>query len=375
MNKQETIKGRRARNGLFGTALAILVIVTVLSAILLTVRLIDYIKVDDRAVSMRSSMDETLSVFAMQYKNETGEITVKGNDGEKVIAPGTEIEYTLRLRNTDKVALDYVFVPDVKFTSEHKLPILVRLLDPEDKYVIGNETTWVPIDQIGDIEENGTLMTNQTAEYVFQWKWPFESGDDAYDSMLGSVTINESVGIDLSFNLHSETNLSAESNGGAMNAPFSKVIRALIIFILLVAAIVLLIIYIVKRIKADNFKPIEIIKSVEIPVIQKVIEKVEEVVPVIQPTLHFSGKMAYVNIDTLDENFESGDTINIKILKEKNLIPLAAKQIKVLARSDKPLEKAFIVETQGISQKAEIAIRCAGGKVIIVAPNDGVKKK
>jgi ribosomal protein L15 len=102
---------------------------------------------------------------------------------------------------------------------------------------------------------------------------------------------------------------------------------------------------------------------------------VEEVVPAIQPTLHFSGKMAYINIDTLDENFESGDTINIKILKEKNLIPLAAKQIKVLARSDKPLEKAFIVETQGISQKAEIAIRCAGGKVIIAAPNDGVKKK
>lgn len=370
--KTQLNKGHKVRNSIFGTALGLLVIVTVISAILLTVRLVDYIKVDDRAVSLRSSMDEKLDVFALEYRNDTGEITVKGSDGTKVIAPGTDIEYTLRLRNTDEVALDYVYTPEVNFSSEYKFPLLVRLLDPEDNYVIGSETEWVPIDQVNAIEEKGTLLVNETAEYVFQWKWPFESGDDAYDTFLGSVSVENDAGLSLSFNLHSEANLTANANSGFMKAPLTKVLRALLVFILLVAAIVLLVIYIIKRIKANREekpKTIEIIKTVEVPVAQAV--------PAPAPAekkIGFVGKMAYVNLDTLDENFNSGDRITIKVLKEKGIIPQSTKQIKILSRISTPLQKAFIIETQGISKEAEIAVRCAGGKVIIAAP-EGVEKK
>ena len=378
---------RRTRKSIFITALAIVIIVTILSAILLAVRLVDYIKVDDRAVSLRSSMDDKLNVFAIEYKSATGDITVQGSEGAKVIAPGTDIEYTLRMRNVDKVAINYSFTPAVEFTSEHEIPILVRLLGPDDKYVIGSETEWIPIAEIGDVSGSGTLGVNETAEYVFEWKWPFESGDDAYDSFLGSANFAGGAGLDLSFNIHSEANLSSDANGGFFTAPQGKVVRILIIFILLLIAVILFIIYLVKRIKANGEKKtevVEVVKTVEVPVIQKVevpVVKTVEVpapTPVIVPskkkTATFNGKMTFVNLDVLDENFESGDKISLQILKDRGIVPQNAKQLKILSRMATPLTKAFTVETQGISKEAEIAIRCAGGKVIITAPESGDKK-
>ena len=238
----------------FWTAFVIMVILLVLSIIVLSLRLYDYVKIDDRSVSLRTSMDESLNVFAMEYKNKSGEITVHGNDGSKVIAPGTSVEYTLRLRNTDKIALDYVFIPAVKFTSEYELPIVVRLLDPNDNYVIGNETTWIPLSEINDTECKGTLFKNETAEYEFQWKWPYESGDDAYDSFLGSAEIGEDIGVQLSFALHSEANTDIKENGGFFASHPGKIVVLIIIFLLVAAAITLLIVYVVlkkRKLKKD----------------------------------------------------------------------------------------------------------------------------
>ena len=241
----------------FWCAFAILVILFIISIVVLSIRLHDYTKEDDRSVSLRSSMDESLNVFAMEYQNDSGEITIQGQDGAKVIAPGTDTEYTLRLRNTDKVALDYTFVPDLKFTSEHKLPIVIRLLDHEDNYIIGNETTWVALDEVGDVECSGTLMKNQTAEYVFQWKWPFESENDEYDSFLGSATLDENIGVDLDFALHAQANTTVASNGGFFKSPIGNIIVISIIALLLISVIILLLIYIIKKLKTkENQEPI-----------------------------------------------------------------------------------------------------------------------
>ena len=354
----------------FWSAFVILVILLIISIIVLSIRLHDYSKIDDRAVSLRSTMDESLNVFSMEYKNDAGEITIQGNDGQKVRAPGTDVEYTLRLRNTDKVALNYCFSPELNFTSNYKLPIVVRLLDPEDNYVIGNETTWVAISEIDDVECSGTLMQNETAEYVFQWKWPFESGDDKYDSFLGSATLNESVGLDLKFSIHAEANTDIAANGGFFKSPFGNVFIVSIIFILIAAVIALLLVYIINWLKEKrNSKPI----IVEVPVI-KIVEKYIREIAAVAPKESFSGKMAYVNIDTLDEIFHSGDRITIGILKRKGIIPQNAKQMKILARSAASLDKAFIVETQGISKNAKAAICKAGGRVIITAPDTGDEK-
>jgi ribosomal protein L15 len=75
--------------------------------------------------------------------------------------------------------------------------------------------------------------------------------------------------------------------------------------------------------------------------------------------------MEYINIDVLDANFEHGDRITLRVLKEKGLIDPKTKQMKILARNAATLEKSFIVETQGISAEARKYIIATGGKVII----------
>ena len=231
----------------FWSAFAIVTVLFIISTVLLVTRLINFTFIDDRAVSLRSSMDESLDVFAMEYENDTGDITIKGHDGEKVIAPGSDVEYTLRLRNTDRVALNYSFEPDLEYTSEYKLPIVVRLLDDNDNYVIGSPTKWVPLDKISGKKLEGTLMQNETAEYKFQWKWPFESGDDAYDTFLGSATFDTNVGVELLFSIHSEVNTELTSNGGGLaNSPLGPVLTMLLIALILAAVITLLMIYFIK---------------------------------------------------------------------------------------------------------------------------------
>lgn len=356
----------------FWSAFAILVILLIISIVVLSIRIHDYSKVDDRSVSLRSSMDESLNVFAMEYKNDSGEIIIQGQDGEKVIAPGTDVEYTLRLRNIDKIALDYSFVPALNYTSEHKLPIEIRLLDPNDDYIIGNETTWIPLDEIGDVTCNGTLLQNETAEYVFQWRWPYESGNDGYDSFLGDLAFASDVGVNLDFSVHSEANTTIKSNGGFFQSQPGKVTVLVIIAVLLAVAITLLLVHIIYKIKA---------RKNAIPVITEPIVVQEAEVPMVEATVPapiaapqqkpvFTGKMAYVNLDAIEAQFESGDVITIGALKEKGLIPQNAKQMKVLAKSLTVLEKAFTVETQGISKNAEVSICRAGGHVVITAPDD-----
>ena len=355
----------------FWSAFAILVILLIISIVVLSIRLHDYTKVDDRSVSLRSSMDETLNVFAMEYQNDSGEVTIKGQDGEKVVAPGCDVEYTLRLRNTDKVALDYSFTPDIKYTSIFELPIVVRLIDPDDNYIIGDETTWVPLEEIGNAECSGTLMQNETAEYVFQWKWPFESGDDKYDSFLGSANLDGDIGVDLSFGLHAEANTTVDANGGFFSSHQGRISTTVIIAILLAIAIALLLVYIIR--KRDVAEPV----IIEAPIVQIDEAPVAEETPQPifiepwSPAPAFYGKMATINIDTIDAFFNSGDVITINALKAKGLIPKSAKQMKILARSAAELKKAFIIETQGISKHAEAAICRAGGRVIITAPDKG----
>jgi ribosomal protein L15 len=79
----------------------------------------------------------------------------------------------------------------------------------------------------------------------------------------------------------------------------------------------------------------------------------------------FVGKMSFVNIDTLDQYFNDGDTVSLEKLKAMGLIPANVKQMTVLARYTGEFSKVLTVETQGISAEARVAIVKAGGKVII----------
>lgn len=235
-----------------GVALAILLILTILVSTLLSIRLVDYIKIDEREVILKSNTDAEVELFAIEYKNITGEITVSSIDGTKVVAPGTSVDYTVYLRNKDTVAIDYQLILDISYTSEHPVPLLVRMLNEDGEYLIGDAKTWVPAHELGVPTERETLMKGESREYILQWKWEFESGNDEYDTMLGSSAIATNIGISMSLNIHAEANTSIEDNGGIFGSGLGDFIFDGLILILLIVAIILLITVIVKKRKDDE---------------------------------------------------------------------------------------------------------------------------
>jgi large subunit ribosomal protein L15 len=73
-----------------------------------------------------------------------------------------------------------------------------------------------------------------------------------------------------------------------------------------------------------------------------------------------SGKQA-INVDTLSNNFKSGEKVNLEALKEKGLIKKNTKEVKVLGRGD--VKKKLTIEELKISPVAVEKIEKAGGNV------------
>ena len=345
----------------FWVAIALIILLLLISLVVLSIQIVEYAQADNRAVALKTNMSESIDVFSIHYENEQGDITVKGSNGDKVIAPGTDVSYTIRVRNADRFAIDYFFEPRLEFSSEYELPLLVRILDPEDNYILGSATRWATLDELNEVSHKGTLAKSESAEYVFQWMWPYEGEDDLFDTTLGGSEVD--IGLSISFELGAVANTEISANGGLVPSGVAKNIGLMVAAIVLAVVCVLLILSVLKR---EHTAPVPVPEPVVIPEPEP--EPVVITPPVILPIPAreaFAGKVAYINIDTLEDHFASGDTITLAILKQKGLIPKDAKRMKVLARNGYDLRKAFTVETQGISATARQIITRAGGSVVI----------
>lgn len=347
---------RSKREVLIWVALSILAVLLIVSTVVMILRLTEYSKVDDRIVSLSSNMDETLNVFAMEYQNDSGEVTISGADGDKVLAPGAVVDYTIRIRNTDRTAIDFLLAPKVGFLSDITLPIKVRLIGPGETYIAGSATEWVDMEQLNQIEQQQTLLPNEVVEYVFQWQWPFESGNDDYDTWLGSHVGDNAVGAELSFSIHATANTDAALNGGIFGYRTNEVFYLILIILLLIAAIVLLIIRLCKKLQEPAPEPVAEPEPVFVPM------------PDAPPALTW-GMTDHMNVIRLEEfepYFEAGETVTLEALKQKGLMNPKANSLKVLAYSGCVLQKPLTVETNRISAEARKAVIKAGGSVRII---------
>ena len=226
--------------GAFWTAFIILILLILLTTALLALRLVDYVTVDERELQLQTNMDADIDLFRVEYTNASGEITVIGADGEKVVAPGTTVEYTIRLRNNDRAALDYALEPKFTQTKGYEIPILVRMIGPDGKYVIGTNTDWVSIGKLPAMAAEGTLRVEESAEYIFQWKWAFESGNDAYDTFLGSEAMDTDIMVSAAFHVYAMANTQIATGGGLFSTNFGKILLLVLFLFLLLLAILLL---------------------------------------------------------------------------------------------------------------------------------------
>ena len=184
------------------------------------------------------NMDQTwgtehhVDLFRDEYYGDGYDLTVRSENGDKLIAPGTENEYTFNLKNTGNVAMDYsvTLLADLFINTEEidllDFPIGVRLRSYSGEYLLGDKEHWAPLHRLDGILSEGTLAVNHYAWYTLEWKWLFEEYTydddgkvigpvgDARDTLLGNLSAETPLALQVSINTLATPNWEMNANGG-----------------------------------------------------------------------------------------------------------------------------------------------------------------
>lgn len=135
-----------------------------------------------------------IEIFRISYENGAGKVTVNSSDGDKLLAPGTENEYTFALENTCNENVKYEMTMEAYFTDgTHAIPVEARVFDHKGNYLAGSEGGYADVLALNSVEDKGTLRPGYVMPYTLQWQWPFEQGADDYDTMLGDLAVDEDI--------------------------------------------------------------------------------------------------------------------------------------------------------------------------------------
>lgn len=156
------------------------------------------------------STETDIDIFRITY-DETGEVNVISSNTDKLIAPGTTDTYSFTLKNNGSFKLKYtVRILAWVTPSDVALPVLARVTGRGGAYLAGGPAAWVPVLDIDGLTETSTLQPHNNAIYSLDWQWPFESGNDAYDTLLGNLAVGE----DLTLTIRIETIAEEDTSGG-----------------------------------------------------------------------------------------------------------------------------------------------------------------
>lgn len=213
--KKEKEKTKRSWPVWVVVLLIFIVLLLILSTIILGWLLYERTTTDQHSVSMSvGDPDGQLEIFRIEYSNEDGQITVKGAKDHKVLAPGTTVDYDIRLRNNDEVVVDFLMTPLVEFLTEDEVPIEFKMIDNYGNYILGSDNTWASVDSINKLQHNGSVRPGEVYTYHLSWQWVFEKdeGQNAYDTYLGNEEGKVLPGVKMSIRTHStEGSLSIDS--------------------------------------------------------------------------------------------------------------------------------------------------------------------
>lgn len=333
------------------TILIVTIVLLVLSILLLSIRIGKYAQADKREVALQNETDTSLHLFSVHYENANGEVVIQSATGDKVVAPGATSTYTIRLRNNDEYALDYLIDPEIVVVgSRENFPMLVKMRDSDGNYILGSDDEWATVQQLKQLKHTGILLKAEAVEYVFEWMWPYESGNDTLDTSLGDQ--ENDVGLEVSFSFHSVANLAFEYNDGLDNPNIVKIVALSFASAILLAAAIILTIYIIKK------RNVEIVGEDE-PAFKPGIARSEEKRSAVD------NQTVSVSLEMLAANFSAGAVINLVNLKRRGLIPTTTKRIHIVASPNFHLGKPFMVFASSVSPEAKRIIMSSGGTVFV----------
>ena len=166
-----------------------------------------------------------IQVFYAEYGKD-GEITVKSDFGDKVVAPGTENSYNLYVRNVGKVPISYILEAESRITvdvngHQTEIPIEASFYTPRSSYLLGGEESLENLGKLDGVKDSSSLSPEHQAKYTLCWSWPFD-GDDEFDTLLGNLAAEgEELTVKVAFNVTAAYNPNAGGGspitGGSSN--------------------------------------------------------------------------------------------------------------------------------------------------------------
>lgn len=262
---QTETKSKKRRGTWLIIILLVVLILFLLSTVLVGSQLHRITTRDRYTVDMElSNPDSSVELFRIEYANAQGEITVHGANGEKVVAPGTQIDYDLRLRNHDDCIIDFVMVPSVEFFTGDKVPVEFKMVDGSGNYILGGEETWANAEQLGTVVHKSSVHPGEVYTYHISWQWVFDAGaeQDAYDTYLGNLSGEDQPGISVKI----ETQASANPTPVKSNAHMAHLLGEgfgccwccwIVWFLLLVCVLLLVWIWRLRRNLSRNEEKLE----------------------------------------------------------------------------------------------------------------------
>ncbi len=142
------------------------------------------------------SGETVVEIFRVSYDNENGEVTVHSRGGDKVLAPGTGNTYEFALENTGNVSLDYTMSMEAYFSNDElPIPVDVRVTDYQGNYLAGSAESKADVMQLNEVQQSDVVAAGNIYPYTLEWEWPYESGNDEYDTMLGNLAVEEDISL------------------------------------------------------------------------------------------------------------------------------------------------------------------------------------
>lgn len=286
MNNTKKNESKDKKNSIIKILLILLIILFLLSLLILVIRIgnflpngTDIIFIEPKDAEFIGEDDKTvwngetkIEIFTINSVNGEGKMTVSSGTGDNVIAPGMDGYYKFSFKNLGNIAIDYSCNIIASFKGHNidfdnsVIPFKIRLKDYQNNYVIGDKNTWESIDKLVNYQDVKTIGKNCYVYYELEWAWPFESGNDEFDTLLGNMSSESKIEftIDISVNAVQSNKLNAEGGLKYNNKDprtGGNIVPLPYIMLNFLILIILIILIIFKRKNKENKNTEEIIEE------------------------------------------------------------------------------------------------------------------